>query len=51
MAAARKGKESDSLEGFGYVFVGVAQCDRSAVRAGGGMLGFGQGVEEPFDFG
>ena len=32
---------SDALEGFGYVFVGVSQGYRSAVRAGGRVFGFG----------
>jgi hypothetical protein len=33
--------ESDTLEGFGYVFVGVAEGDWAAVGAGGGVFGFG----------
>jgi hypothetical protein len=39
------------LEGFGDVFVGVAQGDGAAVRAGGGVLGFAEFGEEPVDFG
>ena len=34
-------KASDALEGFGYVFVGVAEGDGAAVGAGGGVFGFG----------
>ena len=45
------GRQLNALEGFGYVFVGVAQSDGAAVGAGGGVLGFGERVEEPFDFG
>jgi hypothetical protein len=39
----------DSLEGFGYVLVGVAEGDRAAVGAGGGVLGPAECGEEPFD--
>src|SRR5580692_8622068 len=41
----------DALECLRDVFVGVTQGDGSAVGAGGGMLSFSEGVEEPFDFG
>ncbi len=40
----------DALEGFLNVFMGVAESDGAAVRAGGGMFGFCQFGEEPVDF-
>jgi hypothetical protein len=40
-----KQRALDALECLGYVFVGVTQSDRTAVWAGGWMLGFSEGVE------
>ena len=40
---------SDSLKGFGYVFVGVTEGNGAAVGAGRGMFGFCEGFEEPGD--
>ena len=39
----------DALEGFGDVFVGVAEGDGAAVGAAGGVFGFAEFGEEPVD--
>src|SRR5580698_5652251 len=43
----RNAKTLDSLEGFGYVFVGVAQGDGTTVGAGCGVLRLTECIEEP----
>ena len=40
----------NSLEGFGDVFIGIAEGDGPAVGAGGRVFGFCEGGEEPVDF-
>jgi len=43
----RNAKTLDSLEGFGYVFVGVAQGDGATVGAGCRVLRLTECIEEP----